>query len=621
MKTVTKFFILAALLALTFGALGVTPAHAATLTVTNTNDSGAGSLRQVIADAAAGDTITFDASLSGQIIHLASNLALSKNVTIDGLALAAHIILSGDTNGEGTGDVRVFYNNDFSVTVTLKGLTITKGYAVNDWGGGIYSYGALTVIDCTFTDNTATYDGGGIASASSLTVTNSIFSNNAALTQGGGAISVGSSQPVTLTVTSSTFTSNSASTGGAIDASGSTTLVVSDSTFSGNTASVSGAINIAGSGTVTNSTFSNNSASVSYMGGGIGSSTALTVVNSTFSGNSAGQGGGIHNAASGTLTVINSTFSGNSASQGGGIFSWGTLNLSNSLLANTPSGGDCYSGNALNTNNHNIIEDGYYCGVYSGVDPMLGALANNGGPTQTMALLTGSPAIDAGDDAVCAAAPVNGLDQRGLSRPQGAHCDIGAYEANAILTFKSAGVQDGWVLESSETSKKGGTLNATATTLRLGDDATKKQYLGILSFSTGAALPDDAVITNVTLKVKKQGIAGGGNPVTTFQGFMVDVKKGFFGSAAALKASDFQAAGSKTVGPLKAAPVSNWYSLNLTPGSPYINKLTTASGLTQIRLRFKLDDNNNSTANYLSLYSGNVAAANQPQLIIEYYVP
>jgi hypothetical protein len=186
-------------------------------------------------------------------------------------------------------------------------------------------------------------------------------------------------------------------------------------------------------------------------------------------------------------------------------------------------------------------------------------------------------------------------------------------------TFTSTNTKDGWVLESSETSNKGGTLNSNATSFRLGDDASKKQYRGILSFSTGS-LPDNAVITSVTLKVKKQGISGGGNPVTAFQGYMVDIKKGFFGTSA-LQTGDFQAAASKTYGPFKPTAVSNWYSISLTSGAAYINKLSTSSGLTQIRLRFKLDDNNNAVANYLSLFSGNAPAASRPQLVITYYIP
>ncbi|MCE7918227.1 MAG: hypothetical protein DPW21_07195 [Anaerolineae bacterium] len=189
----------------------------------------------------------------------------------------------------------------------------------------------------------------------------------------------------------------------------------------------------------------------------------------------------------------------------------------------------------------------------------------------------------------------------------------------SVATFRSAGAQDGWVLESSETSNKGGTLNSAATTFRLGDDAARKQYRAILSFNT-SGLPDNAVITKVTLKIKRQGVTGGGNPVNTFQGFMADVKKGMFGTSA-LQAADFQTAANKTVDPLKPTPNGGWYTLNLTGAKAFINKLASNGGLTQIRLRFKLDDNNNAVANYLSLFSGNAPLASRPQLIVEYYVP
>jgi hypothetical protein len=188
------------------------------------------------------------------------------------------------------------------------------------------------------------------------------------------------------------------------------------------------------------------------------------------------------------------------------------------------------------------------------------------------------------------------------------------------ITFTSAGAQDGWVLESSETSNVGGAMNSSATILVLGDDAGKKQYRSILSFNTGS-LPDNAVITGVTLKVRQQAIVGGGNPVAMFQGFMFDIKTGFFGAAATLQPGDFQAAASQSYGPSAPAPVGGWYSFNLTNAKLLINKLATASGLTQIRLRFKLDDNNNAIANYLSLYSGNAPVGNQPQLVITYHLP
>jgi hypothetical protein len=187
------------------------------------------------------------------------------------------------------------------------------------------------------------------------------------------------------------------------------------------------------------------------------------------------------------------------------------------------------------------------------------------------------------------------------------------------LKAVSIAAQDGWILESSETSNKGGTHNRNAITLQLGDDAARKQYLSILSFNT-APIPDNAVIIKVTLRVKQQGITGGGHPVNIFQGFMVDIKRGTFG-APALVSGDFQAAAQKTVGPIKKTAPNNWYNLNLTSGKDFINKLTTGNGLTQIRLRFKLDDNNNNNANILKLFSSNAAAANRPQLIIQYHIP
>jgi hypothetical protein len=184
------------------------------------------------------------------------------------------------------------------------------------------------------------------------------------------------------------------------------------------------------------------------------------------------------------------------------------------------------------------------------------------------------------------------------------------------VSLLSVGFQDGWILESTENSSKGGLINSAATTFRLGDNAAQKQYRGLLSFNTGAKLPDTAILTKVTLKLKKSGVTGGGNPVTLFQGFIVSLKKGVFGISA-LQTSDFQAVANKSYGPFTPTLSNNWYSINLTTGKAYINRV----GPTQIRLRFKRDDNDNTVANYLSLFSGNAYTASRPQLMIEYYVP
>ena len=255
------------------------------------------------------------------------------------------------------------------------------------------------------TDNNGTADvwvlmvnAGVTASLNSLTITKG--------KSAGFGISGGVTNNGQLTVTNSTFSNNSAAFGagaGIYNNGDHSALSVVNSTFSGNSAGSGGAIyNNYGTATITNSTFSGNSATTS--------------------------GGGIYNH--GVLTVTNSTFSGNSAAtSGGAIANGGRLNYTNTILANSTSGGDCINASTLGTNTKNLVEDGSCSASLSG-DPNLGPLANNGGSTQTMALLNASPAIDAGDNTTCANAPVNNLDQRGVSRPQGqgAQCDIGAYE-------------------------------------------------------------------------------------------------------------------------------------------------------------------------------------------------
>lgn len=187
--------------------------------------------------------------------------------------------------------------------------------------------------------------------------------------------------------------------------------------------------------------------------------------------------------------------------------------------------------------------------------------------------------------------------------------------------FVSVAIHDGWTLESSETSAKGGSMDSASSTFFVGDNNTKQQYRGILSFSTGA-LPDNAVITKVTLKLKQQSIVGGlSNQVSAFQGFIADIKKGFLGTSQSLEIADFHSVANINCGPLTPTPINNVYNLNLTCAKNLINKLSSNRGLTQIRLRFKLDDNNDAIANYLSLYSGNAAAADRPQLVVTYYIP
>jgi hypothetical protein len=623
MKALHRIILSFALVMLTVGTIFTKPARAAgTVTVTNANDSGSGSLRDALTNAAAGDAIVFDASLSGATIRLASTLTLSKNVTIDGTALATPITISGDTDNDAAGDVQVFIVNT-GVTATLNGLVITKGYIFGSEGGGIANSGSLTVTNCTFIANEASDFGGAIVNIGMLAVTNSVFNGNTSNT--GGAIENYSSSGSAglVTISNSVFTGNTANfNGGAILNENEMTII--NSVFSGNGSDDGGAIeNYQATLTIKTSTFNINTG---VNGGAIkNTGGTVTISNSTLYANTASSwGGGIEN--NGALNITNVTISHNSAAagKGGGIdnYSSATLNMVNTIVANSPTGGDCINTATLGANTSNLVEDGSCSPSFTG-DPKLGPLTGNGGSTQTMSLLAGSPALDSASDTACASDPINNLDQRGIARPQGTHCDIGAFEYKApttlTLNVKSDGAQDGWTLESGENTNVGGSVNASATTLRLGDDAAKKQVRAVLSFDT-SNLPDNAVITKVTLKVKQQGISGGGAPVTDFQGFMVDIRKGAFGLPA-LQAGDFQAAVSKTYGPFSPTLASGWYSFNLTNAKAYVNKLAANNGLTQIRLRFKLSDNNNAIANYLSLFSGNAGAAARPQLIVEYYVP
>ncbi len=196
----------------------------------------------------------------------------------------------------------------------------------------------------------------------------------------------------------------------------------------------------------------------------------------------------------------------------------------------------------------------------------------------------------------------------------------GETDVPVILTLHSTGTLDGWVLESGETSNVGGTLNNTAVTISLGDNAADKQYRAILSFNT-ATLPNDAVITKVTLSIKPQSTIGT-SPFTTHGGLLVDIRKGAFNSNSALELVDFQAAalpGLKNIGNLPKVPTGGWYTRTWT-GSifPYINRV----GITQFRLRFSKDDNDDTSADYMKFFSGDYATfGDRPTLVVEYTVP
>jgi hypothetical protein len=393
-----------------------------------------GSLRYCITHAVDNDTIDFGVTgtinLTGQLPNL------YHSVSIEGPE-ADLMTVRRDTGG----NYRLFTVS--SGTTVISGLTIANGDVGDGYGGGISNYGTLTVSNSILFGNTADVAhaldnsyGGGIYNAGTLTVSNSTLSVNTLNglnIYGGGIYNAG-----TLTVSNSTLAGNIADSGGGISNGG--TLTVSNSTLSGTTG---GGISNGGTLTVSNSTLCGNAGGY---GGGISNFGTLTVSNSTLSGNSShgNDGGGIYTSTINPVTLTNVTLTANRTERsGGGLYvSSGSPVLHNTLIAGNFRGltgtsrDDVYG--ALNSGgDYNLIGDGTgMSGLTNGVngnlvgsaaapiDPLLGPLQDNGGPTNTHALLAGSPALNAGDPAQLGVA-----DQRGVVRAGGVN--IGAYEASA----------------------------------------------------------------------------------------------------------------------------------------------------------------------------------------------
>jgi len=358
------------------------------VTVTNMADNGVGSLRKALGTVCVGGSVTFSNVLAGQTITLLSGpLTLGKNVTIDGSAAPGLTISGNDSD-------RVFIVNA-GTTATVKHLTVTNGYGFQ-LAGGILNNGSLTLDHVLLTGNTM-----------ETTVPGEFW-------QGGGGIYNGDG--ATFTLIDSSVTNNQARwSGGGIYSFFNTTTTIVRSTISGN---------------VSND-----------VGGGIRSLGDMTITNSTLSGNrSTGWHGGAIFQTDGDITITNSTIANNIApdwapstlfiGQFGGSFV-PTLTLTNSIIT----GNQWYacerfaSGTPANvvSGGNNLVQDNSCSPVVSDFinsAAQIGPLANNGGPTLTHALSPGSPAVDAANDTLCPT-----TDQRGIIRPQGAHCDIGAYEA------------------------------------------------------------------------------------------------------------------------------------------------------------------------------------------------
>jgi hypothetical protein len=398
----------------------------ATYTVNTLADTGAGTgltgdLRYCItqADANPGSTVQFDATLfaATQTITLSGTElpVLTADTTI--LGPAAALTLSGNQKS------RVFEIGDstHNPVVAMFNLTITQGGAITGNGGGMLEIGgSLTLTDCTLSGNDTNPGGSG-----------------GGITNGG-------------------------------------TLILNTCTLSGNAAFNGGGLDNEGTATLSSCTLSGNSAEGSALGGGIFNGGTLTLSNCTLSGNFAengggggGTGGGIAN--SGTLLLSNCTLSGNSAGmgesgfggKGSGIANTGMLTMNNTVVAGnfgqgfSAPGGDI-DGAVASSSSHNLIGNGAASGLSDGangnhvgsltnpIDPLLAPLGSYGGPTQTIALLPGSPAIDAGSNAL--AVDAHGIplttDQRGLPRVVNGMVDIGAFESQGFnLTAQGGGNQ------------------------------------------------------------------------------------------------------------------------------------------------------------------------------------
>jgi len=415
---------------------------ATTITVTNTNDSGPGSLRQALADANDGDTINFDGSLKGQTIALTSGeLVIDKSITITGpgsdqLAVGLNIPQY---------HFRVFHVMA-SPTVTIEGLTI--GPSLFFYGCGILNDQAtLTINNCAVTGNNGQTLGAGISNGGTLTINNSSISGNHLEYQGTGVgIASGGTLIINNSIIHDNFAGKGQTDGGGIYSSG--MLEITNSTIDGNSVGgPGGGIYNTGAAIITSSTISGNFSGGGSPGpqngpghgGGISNGGTLTISNSTISGNSAltidqapGCGGGIGN--NGSLHIANSTISGNSGANGGAICNNAApLEIANSILNAGDVGQNIFNdGGTITSLGYNLSSDnagGYLNGPgdQTNTNPILGPLQNNGGPTQTQRPYPQSPAIDAGDPNFT---PPPFYDQRGpgFDRVVNGRSDIGSFE-------------------------------------------------------------------------------------------------------------------------------------------------------------------------------------------------
>jgi hypothetical protein len=384
----------------------------ATFTVLNTLDAGAGSLRQAVLNAnntVAPDTIVFDATAfaSPQTITLTSG-QISIADTMSVVGPAARVTISGNNTS------RIF-NIDVpgmsGQAVTISGLTLSNGNATSDIGGALLNNDEFVTLNAVFITNcSASVPGGGIGielSTGSVTMNNCFLTSNSGY--GGGAIFATNGASLSLTDCKISGNNSFNYSGGAIFLKPGGSLTIIDSTISGNTAGYAGGLMLYGTTVVRNCTVSDNNSGGA--GGGIAIFNAtLTIQNSTIAFNSATtSGGGINNGNGSTINLASTIVANNTAPSGPDIAGAVTANFS--LISNTAGGTITGGNNKLN------------------VDPLLGPLANNGGPTLTHQPLSTSPCVNAGSN------PANlNFDQRGLGFPRISYgaTDIGAVQRSPI---------------------------------------------------------------------------------------------------------------------------------------------------------------------------------------------
>jgi hypothetical protein len=433
----------------------LTTAHAANYTVVNNSDSGSGSLRQAIvnANAGGGGTISF-ANVTGSISLQSPLPILTANISIQGPGYSQLAIICSNTIA-----LSILTNSGTS-TSSMSGLTIQSTMAnfgtfalLNSFIGPqfhpgptpVYNSGTMTLSRCILTGNQIPDGNDSIENHGTINLDNCSITNN----RGGGSVYNSGNLTMDNCVVSghTWFTS---SLGGIVNDGG--IVILRNCEISNNWSLQGGGIWNGGALFVTNSLINSNLSFYSDIdtpAGALYNIGYAVLVNTTISGNkAAGAGGGIWN--SGGLRLLNCTIASNFVTgniynrptSGGGVWNWyqdidvAVFQCRNTIIAGNHSSStnctlceDDISG-YMDSFGHNLVQEtngwinaGYGSGDLLGVDPLLGPLQDNGGPTWTHALLTGSPAIDAGDPT---GAPSE--DQRGVPRPQGPGFDIGAFE-------------------------------------------------------------------------------------------------------------------------------------------------------------------------------------------------